>query len=389
MSDIQLGRVTSGKQYELVVYELESPAPPVSQSKVSQREPRIHRIVPAAALSWTPPRTSCLEPGQNYAWTTTWTAISIATTPTARAIPSVTPRGVLGAKGRSRTGIADHEDFIHNHAAVDPGNSGRKPPMKARLRFALIPVVLVSSTAAYPVADEAPSGSKDIGRYELPETDAGLRGDGPLRREKWFRDLWRERRSRFDSRRRAEQGSVVFLGDSITQGWGDDFGGAFGDLRVANRGISGDTTRGMLIRLAEDVIALEPQCVVILAGTNDLEFGAPPEAIAGNMRLIVADLIQHDEDLPIVLSLVMPSSAENDRPVEAIRELNELYAQIAEDHRHVTLVDTWRVFADESGDAKPDEFPDLLHPNEIGYAKWAQTLQPVLERLELLEPPTQ
>lgn len=260
--------------------------------------------------------------------------------------------------------------------------------MRACLRFALIPVVLVSSTAGSTFADETPSGGRDAGRYELPETDAGLPGDGPLRREEWFRDLWRERRSQFDSRREAEQDSVVFLGDSITQGWGDDLGGAFDDLEVANRGISGDTTRGMLIRLADDVIALDPRCVVILAGTNDLAAGAPPETIARNLRLIVADLIEHDEEVPIVLSLVMPSSAENDRPVETIRELNELYAQIAEDHPQVTLVDTWSVFATESGDAKPEEFPDLLHPNEIGYAKWAEALEPVLEKLGLLDPAT-
>ena len=59
-------------------------------------------------------------------------------------------------------------------------------------------------------------------------------------------------------------------------------------MKVANRGISGDTTRGMLIRLKEDVLALQPSAVVLLMGTNDLEEGATPEVIAGNLKLIAA-----------------------------------------------------------------------------------------------------
>ena len=61
-------------------------------------------------------------------------------------------------------------------------------------------------------------------------------------------------------------------------------------MKVANRGISGDTTRGILLRLQEDVLALDPAAVVLLAGTNDLEEGATPEVIAGNLELILAGL---------------------------------------------------------------------------------------------------
>ena len=86
-----------------------------------------------------------------------------------------------------------------------------------------------------------------------------------------------------------DQGAVVFLGDSITQGWGDDLGGVFPGVKVANRGISGDTTRGVLIRLKEDVLDLNPRAVVMLIGTNDLEEKATPETIAGDFQLLIAD----------------------------------------------------------------------------------------------------
>jgi lysophospholipase L1-like esterase len=90
-------------------------------------------------------------------------------------------------------------------------------------------------------------------------------------------------------------------------------------MRVANRGISGDTSRGVLIRLEEDVLALDPAAVVVLIGTNDLDEGASPETIAGNMRLILARVKQHDPRVPIVLCLVFPSSPAKNRPATRSR----------------------------------------------------------------------
>ena len=58
-------------------------------------------------------------------------------------------------------------------------------------------------------------------RFALPATDDGLPGAGPIRRYDWFQNLWRERRSAWARRREQDQGAVVFLGDSITQGWGE------------------------------------------------------------------------------------------------------------------------------------------------------------------------
>lgn len=219
----------------------------------------------------------------------------------------------------------------------------------------------------------------------LPETDEGLPGVGPIRRYEWFQNLWQRRRSDWAKQAEQDTGAVVFLGDSITQGWKADMGGAFDKLKVANRGISGDTTRGMLIRLEEDVLSLDPKAVVLLMGTNDLEEQATPEQAAENFGLIVKELKSHNSEMPIVVCLVFPSSEEKKRPAEKIKRLNELYSEAVQGDGQVTVIDTWTLFANEQGDAKKEEFPDLLHPNAAGYAKWAAALRPVFATLELLE----
>jgi lysophospholipase L1-like esterase len=219
----------------------------------------------------------------------------------------------------------------------------------------------------------------------IPETDEGLPGAGPIRRADWFHNIWNERRGDWIGREKQDQGALVFLGDSITQGWGDDFGDAFEGVKTANRGISGDTTRGMLIRLEKDVIALNPSGVVMLMGTNDIDEKASTETIAGNAKLIIEALQKYNSAMPIVLCHVMPSSAKMNRPADQIRELNAKYQELAKEFPQVTVLDIWTLFANEDGDAKLEEFPDLLHPNEAGYAKWAAALKPILATLGFLE----
>src|SRR5205823_11903411 len=177
----------------------------------------------------------------------------------------------------------------------------------------------------------------------------------------------------------------VFLGDSITQGWGDNVGGAFPGVKVANRGISGDTSRGVLIRLKEDVLALKPAGVVLLIGTNDLADKAEPETIAGNLKLILAELKKADAKMPIVLCQVFPSSATKNRPADKIKQVNTLYAAAVKGDPQVTFIETYTLFANAEGDAKKEEFPDLLHPNKEGYAKWAAAIRPILATLGFIE----
>src|SRR5207237_2328729 len=172
-----------------------------------------------------------------------------------------------------------------------------------------------------------------------PGTDDNLPGQGPIRRYDWFRNLWKERRSKWAGRIQQDHNAVVMLGDSITQGWGEDFTGWFPGMKIANRGISGDTSRGILIRLEGDVLALEPQAVVLLIGTNDLEEKAEPETIAANLKLILAELARHNPKMPIILCQVFPSAASKSRPAEKIRQVNQLYGAAVKGDRQVIVVE--------------------------------------------------
>src|SRR6185503_12047967 len=138
--------------------------------------------------------------------------------------------------------------------------------------------------------------------------------------------------------------------DSITQGWGDTVGGAFAGMKVANRGISGDTTRGVLIRLKEDVLAVHPAGVVLLIGTNDLEENAEPETIAANLKLILAELKKFNAKTPIILCQVFPSSETKKRPAEKIKKVNQLYAAAVKGDAQVIFIETWTLFANAQGD---------------------------------------
>lgn len=267
------------------------------------------------------------------------------------------------------------------------GMSTTPPPSVARMaRWSISLALAVAGCLATAAAAPAVRADEPAALL-LPDTDDGLPGVGPIRRYDWFRNLWKERRGAWAGRKAADARALVFLGDSITQGFGDDFKNAFPGAKLANRGISGDTTRGMLLRLADDVLALDPAGVVMLMGTNDLEEGAAPEAIAANVKAIVAAIEARNPRTPIVLCQVFPSAAEKQRPADKIKEVNRLVAEGVKGDPRVRLVDTWTLFADAKGDAKPEEFPDLLHPNDAGYAKWVAAIRPVLETLELVPAP--
>jgi lysophospholipase L1-like esterase len=222
-------------------------------------------------------------------------------------------------------------------------------------------------------------------RFAIPATDDGLPGAGPIRRYDWFQQTWRERRSKWAAEREKDRGAVVFLGDSITQGWNEGLQAAFPGVKVANRGINGDTTRGVLIRLQDDVLALDPAAVVLLIGTNDLEERATPDTIAGNLKLILAAVKAHNARTPVILCQVFPSAASLERPADQIKAVNALYLAAVKNDAQVIPIDTWLLFADANGDAPVAEFPDLLHPNPIGYAKWAAALRPIFATLRLMD----
>ncbi|MDP7304352.1 MAG: GDSL-type esterase/lipase family protein, partial [Pirellulaceae bacterium] len=152
-----------------------------------------------------------------------------------------------------------------------------------RIVLPLLLVIFAAMGASLLAQENA--GKARAQQFKIPKTDEGLPGAGPIRRYEWFQNLWTRRRSQWARQVQEDQKSIVFLGDSITQGWGNKMADSFIGAKVANRGISGDTSRGMLIRLREDVLSLNPACVVMLMGTNDLEEKAEPATIASDVKL--------------------------------------------------------------------------------------------------------
>lgn len=249
------------------------------------------------------------------------------------------------------------------------------------VRSVLVALLLLGTLGAQAATAQVAAAPASL---DIPDNDDGLPGMGPLRRYTWFRTLWHERRARWAAERDQDRGAVVFLGDSITQGWNDRLATAFPGMRIANRSISGDTTRGVLLRLQDDVLALEPKAVVLLIGTNDLEEGARPDVVEHNVRLILSALRNHDPRMPVVLCQVFPSSATKKRPAALVKDVNARLLGLVKNDPQVVPVDTYALWADAQGDAPIAEFPDLLHLNDAGYARWAAALRPTFETLGLL-----
>ena len=165
---------------------------------------------------------------------------------------------------------------------------------------------------------------------------------------------------------------VVFMGDSITDFWGRRAGAFFPGKPYINRGISGQVTPQMLLRFHQDVIALKPKAVVILAGTNDIGGNIGPmtlEAIE-NYLMSMADMARAN-DIRIVLSSLPPvcdyfAAQTARRPPEKILALNRWIKDYTAKNRFVYL-DYFSAMVDDKGMFRKELTNDGLHPNAAGY----------------------
>ena len=186
---------------------------------------------------------------------------------------------------------------------------------------------------------------------------------------------------------------VVFMGDSITDSWDEPrFGGFFPGKPYVNRGISGQTTPQMLIRFRPDVIALKPEVVVILAGTNDIAGNTGPmtlEAIEGNLASM-AELARAHR-IRVVLASVLPVSdyekstdgaprnQTTRRAPEKIKALNEWMRNYAAENK-LTYLDYYSATVDDKGFLKDELSNDGLHPNEKGYEVMGPLAEEAIDR---------
>ena len=183
----------------------------------------------------------------------------------------------------------------------------------------------------------------------------------------------------------AGEDRVVFMGDSITDGWGKRYGQFFPGKPYVNRGISGQTTPQMLIRFRPDVIALKPKVVVILAGTNDIAGNTGPmslEMIEDNITSMVE--LAQSNGIQVVLSSVMPvcdyiQNQTMRRPNEKIIELNKWMKAYAASH-HAVYLDYYSAMLDDKGVLKQEITFDGLHPNSAGYEIMMPMAQKALDQ---------
>lgn len=172
---------------------------------------------------------------------------------------------------------------------------------------------------------------------------------------------------------------VVFLGDSITDGW--RLTEAFPGKPYVNRGISGQTTSQMLVRLFPDVISLKPATLVVLAGTNDIARNTGPqtlEMIGQNIQAITE--LAQIHDIKVVLCSLLPVSdyttrkQTGRRPPTDILKLNAWLKDYAA-KANAIYADYYSATVDEKGFLKEGTSGDGLHPNGKGY----QLMVPVVE----------
>lgn len=164
---------------------------------------------------------------------------------------------------------------------------------------------------------------------------------------------------------------VVFMGDSITEFWGQQHPAFFGDGKL-DRGISAQTTAQMLLRFRQDVIDLQPQAVHILAGTNDVAGNTGPSTLAqveGNIASM-AELAQAHH-IQVILGSVPPAARFPWRPGlrmgDTIATLNAWIKSYAQRHGY-TYVDYHSAMATPEGAMKPELSEDGVHPTRQGYA---------------------
>ncbi|RYY56044.1 MAG: acylhydrolase [Chitinophagaceae bacterium] len=180
---------------------------------------------------------------------------------------------------------------------------------------------------------------------------------------------------------------VVFLGSSIFELWSERMPAFFEKHpEYINRGISGQVSGQLLIRFRQDVIALHPKAVVILAGSNDISGDrghVTDETILNNVRSMV-ELAKLHHIIPVI-SLYVPVGQypwrKELQAVPRIKSLNDALAAFAKENK-LPVIDYFTPLADANRAQKPELTVDGVHPNKAGYELMAQATDAVLSNLK-------
>ncbi|MCA9105093.1 MAG: GDSL family lipase [Planctomycetales bacterium] len=196
---------------------------------------------------------------------------------------------------------------------------------------------------------------------------------------------WMNRHNSMNERVAKGNVDLVFIGDSITQGWEgagrkvwQEF---YGERNAVNLGIGGDRTQHVIWRLDNgNFTDITPKVAVIMIGTNNAGSNSSAE-IAEGVKVIVGQIREKSPDTQILLLATFPRGASADDPRRQVNNgSNEIIQGYAEDD-HVTYLDIGPKFLSEDGSLSTDIMPDRLHLSEAGYQIWAESIEPTLKEL--------
>jgi lysophospholipase L1-like esterase len=185
---------------------------------------------------------------------------------------------------------------------------------------------------------------------------------------------------------------VLFLGDSITQGWGNNAAWKkyFEPLKAANFGIGGDRTEHVLWRITEgkELEGIKPKVAVLMIGTNNVG-GSSAEDIAAGVKAIVEQLHKAQPQMKVLLLGVFPRSGKKPSdptkvaPAEQqpkIKAINDIIAKL-DDGKTVVYMDIGGKFLDKDGNLPKEIMPDFLHLSAKGYDIWAEAIEGKVKEL--------
>jgi len=203
--------------------------------------------------------------------------------------------------------------------------------------------------------------------------------------ESWSVDWWLPRhQAKLDEKNRLVAAGtppeLVFIGDSITEGW-EKSGRAiwqrhYAPYHALDLGFGGDATENVLWRLQHgEIDGIAPKAIVLMVGTNNTGHrGEDPRTTAAGIRRVLDEIRQRLPTTKVLLLAIFPRG---DRPDDPQRRINERVNRIIGDYadgRSVVFLDIGRAFLGADGTLSRDVMPDLLHPDEHGYAIWQQAM---------------
>lgn len=191
---------------------------------------------------------------------------------------------------------------------------------------------------------------------------------------------------------------VLFLGDSITEGWGWGtpyvWEHHFGKYQPANFGIGGDQTQNVIWRIENgELDGISPKVVVLMLGTNNVWTHTPAEIAAGDRKIVEMIRARLPKTKVLLLGVFPrgPGRGEDGKISEAdiadaahrqqmIREVNAMLAKL-DDGANVRYLDIGHVFLGQDGRIPFSIMPDQLHLSPAGYVLWAEAIGPVLAEM--------